>query len=733
MGHYSRKRLKTDLRQFIETHDSGTVMSQIKQANTLKDPTILYQSYLDYNKLPQELQQEILELGDFHLFSKQFTVEVKRIVSDIDHEFFDTIKDINTKVRFKNFLYDKTKNEFPSLTPIRSINSNLMGTYLCFRGVIRNIILSKAKMKKQQFECLDCGAISILDFNESTTFDGKHCSECNSDMIDLIPILGGTDDYQVLTIEELTNDSDNDTSQINVRIDGDLVNKFDLGDTVIVTGNIRLDVYTDDVINQYKKKVGDRKIYRYLSSYGGSTNGVDVDWFVEANFMEIISDSNIMFNSITKEEIDEIKRLSTDHHLVEKMVQSFAPDIYGHEIEKEALIYQLIGGNGRSVDPTLDKRGEIHIFLLGDPSTAKTDLMLWSLGIAHKSRFVYGGNMSKVGLTGGAEQTLGGKWVLTAGIASITDMGMLGIDEMNDIPPDSLNALKEIMEKQTSTVVKIRSGSSNTRVSVLGSANPPKGSRYNKRLGFFDNLGINISLFTRFDYVALFRDVPDPSKDGLIIEKIIKSYEKTNTAPISREKLAKYIYYMKNEAVIPKLSKEAEDRIYAFYLKIRTIDLNINCKNPGEQETVSITPRQIQSLLRFAYARARLLNKPEVDAFDVERGEVIITHMLNSIGIDPNTGKVDAGILNGMKPTSEITRENKFFDKLQLMAQSFNNSVPYDQFVNELRKEEGWYEEQVSGIDLDKYIDKLEKRQNIIILNGRISLSNFVYNSRKDK
>ena len=86
----------------------------------------------------------------------------------------------------------------------------------------------------------------------------------------------------------------------------------------------------------------------------------------------------------TKEEIEEIEHLRTDHHLIDKMVQSFAPDIYGYDMEKEILIYQLVGGNGRSRDPTLDKRGELHVFFIGDSSTAKSELMKWSLGIAHK-------------------------------------------------------------------------------------------------------------------------------------------------------------------------------------------------------------------------------------------------------------------------------------------------------------------------------------------------------------
>ena len=52
--------------------------------------------------------------------------------------------------------------------------------------------------------------------------------------------------------------------QVNVMVDGDLVNKFNLGDTVIVTGNMRLDVYNDIVINQFKKKTNDASVYERL-------------------------------------------------------------------------------------------------------------------------------------------------------------------------------------------------------------------------------------------------------------------------------------------------------------------------------------------------------------------------------------------------------------------------------------------------------------------------------------
>jgi replicative DNA helicase Mcm len=723
-----------DLNEFIKEYTTKagdqSITHQILEAITFKDPSKIFTFNIDYNLLTKGMKAYVLNFNDFNTFSKKFSDIVKIEIFKINRTFHEKLIDVNIKVRFKNFLYDSEKNQFPNLIPIRSINSDKMGMYLNFRGVIRNIITSKAKMKKQQFKCLNCETISILDFNNIEFFDGKHCSniDCNSENLEMIHTMGGTSDYQVLVIEELTSDSENDVASVQVYIDRDLVNKFSLGNTVIVTGNVRLDVFTDEAINQYKKKTNDMRIYKYFSIHGGATNGIDVDWFVEANYVEKISDTNIMFNSISKEEIKEIKRLSTDHDIINKMIQSFAPDIYGHDIVKEALLYQLVGGLGRSLDPTLDKRGEIHMFLLGDPSTAKSDLLMWALSIAHKSRFVQGGNMSKAGLTGGAEKTAGDKWTLTAGLAPVTDMGVLGIDEMNDIPEETLNVLKEIMEKQTSTISKIRSGSFNSRVSVIGSANPPKGSRYNKYKSFFENLGINISLFTRFDFVALFRDIPNPEKDAMIVDKIINSYEKLNIAPIPRDMLAKYIYFMKNQPLIPTLSDEAKNAIHAFYVKIRTIDMNENIKNIEEQEQVSMTTRQIQSIIRFAYARARLLNKKEVDISDIDAAIRIITFMLNSIGIDPETGKVDIGMLLGTESKTTMSRDATFFKLLERMAKSFNNNTPFDQFTDELRKEPKWKPEEMDQKKLDNQIEKYKNQQNIIVANDYIHLVNFVSN-----
>jgi replicative DNA helicase Mcm len=584
---------------------------------------------------------------------------------------------------------------------------------------------------KQKFKCLSCNNIIDFDFNDiDSSFDGKHCTniDCKSDNLEMQKTIGGVTDIQTLVIEELTHDSaDSDASSVNVMINGDLVNKFNLGDTVVVTGNMRLDVYNDLVVNQFKKKTNDASVYERLSIYGGQTNGLTVNHFIEANYVQKINETNILFNVITEEEKEQIEALRTDPHVIDKLVQSFATDIYGCEIEKEVLLYQLVGGNGRSRDPSIDKRSEINVFFIGDSATAKTELMKFSLGIAYKSRKVYAGNMTRAGLCGGADQTTGGNWVLTAGAAVVADKGLLGIDELGHAPSESIQPLNEIMEDQTTTITKIKSGSFNTRVAVLACANPPDGNRYDKKKTFMENLGINISLFTRFDYIGLFRDIPG-EKDGKIAEKILNSYKKSNIAPVSRELLAKYVHSMKSQPFTPQFSEEAELEYIHYYKKIRMMDVNENAKNPGEQEQVSITARQLPSLHRFATARAILRGLKEVGFDEVKRAEFLMDHQLNTMGIDPDTGKVDASILMGSKSTSQMNREDIFFELLESMARSFGNAVNYDYFEDELRKRDQWKKEIVNDGKFSNYIKKLIDQQNIIIVNGKISLVNFVDN-----
>ena len=139
--------------------------------------------------------------------------------------------------------------------------------------------------------------------------------------------------------------------------------------------------------------------------------------------------------------------------------------------------------------------------------------------------------------------------------------------------------------------------------------------------------------------------------------------------------LSKYLAYAKR--FNPVLSKEAEDKIFEYYMKMRSIG--------AEEKMITVTPRQLEALIRLATARARLLLKDKVDVSDAERAIYLFNNMLVTVGIDVTTGKVDLGVLHGM-PVSKRSKILLFFDVFNLLSGPEKNPVGEKALVDELIK-----------------------------------------------
>ncbi len=69
----------------------------------------------------------------------------------------------------------------------------------------------------------------------------------------------------------------------------------------------------------------------------------------------------------------------------EKLAQSIAPEIYGHEDVKKALLLLLVGGVDKSPQG-MKIRGNINICLMGDPGVAKSQLLGYIDRLAPRSK-----------------------------------------------------------------------------------------------------------------------------------------------------------------------------------------------------------------------------------------------------------------------------------------------------------------------------------------------------------
>ena len=91
--------------------------------------------------------------------------------------------------------------------------------------------------------------------------------------------------------------------------------------------------------------------------------------------------------------------LERDPDIYNKLARSIAPEIYGHEDVKKALLLLLVGGVTKIVGDGMKIRGDINICLMGDPGVAKSQLLKFIAKVAPRGVYTTGRGSSGVGLT----------------------------------------------------------------------------------------------------------------------------------------------------------------------------------------------------------------------------------------------------------------------------------------------------------------------------------------------
>ena len=347
--------------------------------------------------------------------------------------------------------------------------------------------------------------------------------------------------------------------------------------------------------------------------------------------------------NISPEDENLIKEISRREDLYDMMCGSIAPSIFGFPRIKESLLLQLFGGVARKNVDGKRNRGDIHILLMGDPGVAKSELLNYMSELSPRGRFTSGMSASAAGLTAAAVQdsTADGRWTLEAGALALADQGLAAIDEFDKMTQNDRSSMHEAMEQQRISVSKAGINATlSTRCSVLAAANPKDG-RFNSlsERPFTAQVNLGPPLLSRFDVIWLITDTPIEEVDRRIASHIISnrlsgiseqrieegleqdpsarffasgiSKDHDGSDTLSQDIFRKYVAFAKRN-INPTMEEDARRLLTDFYVETRS-------KSGLSQDSVSITARAMEALIRLAEASARVRLSEEATIEDAER------------------------------------------------------------------------------------------------------------------
>ena len=377
------------------------------------------------------------------------------------------------------------------------------------------------------------------------------------------------------------------------------------------------------------------------------------DILLETNFIDIVGKEPEIVQ-ITPEEEKWIREFSRDPRVHEKIVRSIAPSIYGYVDIKEAIMYLLFGGVPKLLSDNITIRGDSNILIIGDPGTAKSQLLQYVSKIAPRGLYTSGRGSTAAGLTAAVIREREGGMTLEAGALVLADRGICSIDEIDKMRTEDRVAIHEAMEQQTVSVAKGGIVATlNARTSILAAANPALG-RYDPYRTMIENINLPTTILSRFDLIFLIKDQPEKEVDQRMAEHILLLH-KTGAAPVEAPVppllLKKYISYAKT--IRPLLTDDAMKRFEDFYVQMRTTE--------SRESPIAITARQLESLIRLAEARARAALRKEVIIEDAQASILLMRKSLEQVGVDiSGSGEIDIDIIMTGKPKS-------LRDKLQVV------------------------------------------------------------------
>lgn len=263
----------------------------------------------------------------------------------------------------------------------------------------------------------------------------------------------------------------------------------------------------------------------------------------------------------------------------------------------------------------LTRRGDINILLLGDPGTAKSQLLKFVERVSPIAVYTSGKGSSAAGLTASVIRDPSSRnFVMEGGAMVLADGGVVCIDEFDKMREDDRVAIHEAMEQQTISIAKAGITTTlNSRCSVLAAANSIFG-RWDETKGE-ENIDFMPTILSRFDMIFIVKDEHNEARDQTIAKHIMNVHmnagqtaEDNTDGEIPLALMKKFINYCRLHCG-PRLSEAAGEKLRNRYVLMRSGTREHEIETE-KRLSIPITVRQLEAIIRISESLAKMQLQP---------------------------------------------------------------------------------------------------------------------------
>ena len=536
----------------------------------------------------------------------------------------------------------------PETLELRSLRSEDLNRLIAVEGILVRATPVKERLIRGTFKHTDpsCGAQFLWPIDEEMSDFLEVpavCPVCEKPgQFKLVPEKSELTDWQRVILQEKPEEipAGQLPRQLPAVVEDDLVDSVRPGDRVKLVGTLELQ-------QEGSIRRGARAVF---------------DLYLKVVSIEL-SEKALDEVQISEEDEAKLREMSMDPWIRERVISSVAPSIYGHWEIKEGIALSLFGGVPKILPDGTRIKGDIHLLIVGDPGTAKSQMLQFAHRAAPRSVYTTGKGATAAGLTAAVvREKNSGDYYLEAGALVLADGGVAVIDEIDKMRDEDRVAIHEAMEQQTVSIAKAGIVAKlNARTTVISAGNPKFG-RYIGERGVADNINLPSTILSRFDLIFILRDRPGES-DQLLASHILDMHsEGSYGESIPIDLLKKYVAYARKN-VRPTLSPEAKQLLMDFFVEMR--------KKSAEStdSPILITPRQLEALIRMTEAYARMALKQTAQREDAERAINIMRVFLEAVGIDVESGRLDIDTIMTGRPKSARDRMAKIAEIVDEVAE----------------------------------------------------------------